>query len=271
MKKLDTRSKYLRKLIIDLFVLGQKSGGGGHFGGAFSLVEILRVIYDEFAKFKPNFPKWDNRDRIILSKGHGCLALYAILYDKGFLKKKEFLSYGKQFSILGGHPEHHIKGVEASTGSLGHGFPIGVGISLAAKMRKKNFKTIIIVGDGELNEGSNWEAAMTAEKHSLNNLIILIDYNKFQSYGYLKKVSGLNTLDKKFKSFGFKTQEIDGHNLNQIRRALKNSFKEKKKPNVIICNTIKGKGYLEAENNPAWHYVKKVSPEVAKKILEKIR
>lgn len=271
MKKIDERSKYLRKLIIDLFVLGQKSGGGGHFGGSFSLVEILRVVYDEFAKFKPNYPNWPNRDRVILSKGHGCLALYAILYDKKILKKFFFYSYGKQFSILGGHPEHHIPGVEASTGSLGHGFPIGVGISLGAKLLKKKFKTIVIVGDGELNEGSNWEAAMTAQKHKLNNLIIIVDNNRLQSYGSVNQISGLDNFSKKFKSFGFKSQEINGHNLNQIRKALKNAFEQTNMPSVIICNTIKGKGYFEAENNPAWHYIKKVSSDEAKKILNKLK
>ena len=271
MPNLDDRSINIRKHILEIFAIGQESGVGGHLGGAFSLVEILRVIYDDFAKHKVTNPNWELRDRIILSKGHGCLALYAILYDKGYLSKKQFLSYGKKNTILSGHPEHFINGVEASTGSLGHGLPIGVGMALASKIKKRKNKVIVIVGDGELNEGSNWEAAMTASKHSLKNLIVLVDYNKYQSYGKIEEVSGLYPLKDKFQSFGFQTQEIDGHNIKQIKKALNKTLKLKNKPSAIICHTIKGKGYKEAENNPDWHYKKNVNLEEIKKIYSRLK
>jgi len=269
--KLDRLSLKLRKIIIDIFLIGQKKGIGGHIGGAFSLVEILRVLYINFAKNRPSNPKWHNRDRIIFSKGHGCLALYAILFYKGFIKKKTIEAYGKKNSILGGHPEHFINGVEASTGSLGHGLPISVGIAIAMKIKKRNNKVIVIVGDGELNEGSNWEAAMTASKHKLNNLIVIVDFNKYQSYGKLKDISILNSLKKKFESFGFYANEVDGHDVKKLKKILDNSKKAKKKPSAIICHTIKGKGLEEAENNPEWHYVKKIRENTIYEIYDKLR
>lgn len=269
--KLDKLSLKLRKIIIDLFLIGQKKGIGGHIGGAFSLVEILRVLYFNFAKNKPYSSKWINRDRVIFSKGHGCLALYAILFYKGFIKKKAIQNYGKKNSILGGHPEHYINGVEASTGSLGHGFPIGVGIALASKIKKRKNKVVVVVGDGELNEGSNWEAAMTATKYKLNNLIIIIDYNRYQSYGKLNDISNLNSIKKKFVSFGFYTQEVNGHDIKKLQTTFNNSKKSKLKPSAIICHTIKGKGLKEAENNPEWHYVKKLDQDKIDGIYNKLR
>ena len=269
--KLDKLSIKLRKIIIDIFLIGQKRGIGGHVGGAFSLVEILRVIYNNFARNNPANSKWENRDRIILSKGHGCLALYAILYYKGYIKKKTIQDYGKKYSLLGGHPEHFINGVEASTGSLGHGLPIGVGIALATKIKKKNNRVIIVVGDGELNEGSNWEAAMTATKHKLDNLLVVVDFNRFQSYGKLDDISNLNSLKKKFLSFGFNTKEVNGHDIKKIKQTLDNAKNSKHKPTAIICHTIKGKGLEEAENNPEWHYVKKLDENTINKIYTKLR
>jgi transketolase len=269
-KKLDKLSLYLRKIIIDIFLIGQKNRVGGHIGGAFSLVEILRVIYLNFARNSASNDKWKFRDRIILSKGHGCLALYAILFYKGYIKKKDIKNYGKKNSLLGGHPEHFINGVEASTGSLGHGFPIGVGMALAAKLNRRKNNVIIILGDGELNEGSNWEAAMTASKHKLNNLIILVDYNKYQSYGKVDEVSNLNSIKEKFASFGFYVQEVNGHDIEKLKNSLQNTKKNKQKPSAIICHTIKGKGLEEAENNPEWHYVKKIDEHKIQEIYGKL-
>ena len=176
---LDQRSKDLRKLVIKMISVGRR----GHIGPALSLIEILRVLYDSILKYNSNEPKWSNRDRFILSKGHGCLALYAILADKEFFKMEELDNFCEPKSILGGHPERDkIPGVEASTGALGHGMPIAVGIALAAKIKNKDYKTYVVTGDGEINEGSVWEAAMSASKHKLNNLCVLIDHNKLQSY-----------------------------------------------------------------------------------------
>lgn len=249
--KLDKRSKLLRKNVVDCLL----GGGRGHVGSALSLIEILRVLYDEILKFDPKNPKKKNRDRLILSKGHGCLALYAILADKKFISPKTLRSTGKSNSILGGHPEKKVPGVEASTGALGHGMSIGLGMALAAKLQKQKHKVFVIVGDGEINEGSIWEAAMSASKHKLNNLKILIDYNKIQSYGFTKDVLNLEPLRKKWKSFGFEVSEVNGHNVNQLLKNFKKFLKTKSsKPSVTICHTVKGKGFKFAENNPFWHH-----------------
>ena len=169
--KLDKRSKYLRSLICKILL----STDRGHFGSAMSLVEILRVLYDEIIFFDSIKPQNDKRDRVILSKGHGCLALYAILADKGFFPMKELEKAFSKNALLGGHPENHIPGVEVSTGALGHGFSLAVGMAKAAKIKKKNHKIYVIVGDGELNEGANWEAALSASQNKLGNLKVVVD------------------------------------------------------------------------------------------------
>ncbi len=250
--KLDKRSKYLRGLVVRSLL----GGGRGHMGSAMSLIEILRVLYDNVANInKKNFKK-KIRDRVILSKGHGCLALYAILADKNFINKKELDKASRINSILGGHPESSkVKGVEASTGSLGHGLPIGVGLALAAKISKVNYNIFVIVGDGEINEGSVWESAMIATKHKLDNLKVIIDYNKIQSYGPTKDVLNLEPLKEKWKSFGFDVSEINGHDVKKLKKNFLNFKKIKnKKPSVTICHTIKGKGFNFAEDNPYWHH-----------------
>ena len=250
--KLDKRSKLLRKYVCDCLI----GGGRGHVGSALSLVEILRVLYDDIMTYDSNRPNDPSRDRLILSKGHGCLALYAILADKNFIKSKALISTSKLNSKLGGHPEENkVPGVEASTGALGHGLPIGVGMALAAKILKKKHKVYVIVGDGEINEGSVWEAALSASKHKLNNLKVIIDYNKIQSYGSTKEVLDLEPLKDKWKSFGFQVSEVNGHHVNQIKKNLREFCKNRtSKPSVTICHTIKGKGFKFAENNPYWHH-----------------
>ena len=257
--RLDTRSKYLRKLIVQSLI----GGGRGHMGSAMSLVEILRVLYDEFIKFNPKKPKSENRDRLILSKGHGCLALYAILADKKFIRRTDLDETSKFESILGGHPESlKVPGIEVSTGALGHGFPIGVGMAIAAKLKKKKHNIYVVIGDGESNEGSIWEAALSASKHKLNNLKLMIDYNKIQSYDFVNKVLDLEPLKKKWESFGFEVSEINGHDVKNLKTNLKNYLKSKSgKPSVTICHTIKGKGFYFAENNPKWHHKNSFSTE----------
>ena len=250
--KLDNRSKYLRQLIVQALI----GGGRGHMGSAMSLVEILRVLYDKFIEFDPKNLKKRNRDRFILSKGHGCLALYSILADKKFFSKELLNNTSKTGSILGGHPEYSkVPGVEASTGALGHGLPIAVGMSLAAKIKKEKHKIYVVVGDGEINEGSIWESALSASKHNLSNLKVFVDYNKIQSYGFTKDVVDLEPLIDKWKSFGFDVSEINGHDINQLTKNLIEFKKNKNnKPSATICHTIKGKGFPFAENNPYWHY-----------------
>ena len=249
--KIDERSKYLRRLIIEMVEVGNR----GHIGSAMSLVEILRVLYDDFLNFDCNSPSWIDRDRLILSKGHGCLALFSILADKQFFNKKELETFCKPDSILGGHPEYgKVPGVEASTGALGHGLPIGVGMAIAAKIQNKKHKIIVITGDGELNEGSNWEASMSASKHKLNNLCLMIDYNKIQSYGKTSEVLELEPLSDKLKSFGYNVLETNGHNIEQIKSCLNSFTKYLERPTAIICHTVKGKGLPFAEHNPHWHH-----------------
>ncbi len=257
--KLDNRSKYLRQLIVQALI----GGGRGHMGSAMSLVEILRILYDEFIKFDPKKPKNKNRDRLILSKGHGCLALYAILADKKFIKGTDLDTTSRFESILGGHPESlKVPGVEVSTGALGHGLPVGVGMALAAKLKKQNHNIYVVIGDGESDEGSIWEAALSASKYKLNNLKVMLDYNKIQSYDFVDKVLNLEPLKKKWESFGFEVSEVNGHDVKNLRANLKDYLKSKSdKPSVTICHTIKGKGFYFAENNPKWHHKNSFSTE----------
>ena len=265
--KLDERSKYLRRLIIQTL----ESGKRAHLGSAMSIVEIIRVLYDDFLNINSNNIKDINRDRFILSKGHGCLALYALLADKNFFNKDELLKFCHFDSILGGHPEHGmVPGVEASTGALGHGMPIAVGMALAAKIQKRKNKIIVLVGDGELNEGSCWEAAMSASKHQLTNLTVLVDYNKIQSYGFVKDVLDPEPLIDKWISFGFSVNEINGHDVNQLKENLNKLPFNKLQPNLIICHTIKGKGFKFAENQPTWHHKSNLSESEISDMYESI-
>ena len=254
---LDSRSLDLRKRIVETLAYG----GRGHVGSAFSLVEMLRVLYDEVLRYDPGNPAWAHRDRSILSKGHGCMALYVMLAEKGFFPESELEKFCKRDGILGGHPDHRVPGVEASTGSLGHGLSIGLGFALNARYEKANHRTFVIIGDGESNEGSIWEAAMCAGKHQLSNLTVLVDYNKNQSYGPTFEVQDLEPLADKWRAFGFGTAEVDGHDVSQLRSVLLNLPVEANKPTAIICHTVKGKGVEFVENNMQWHHKSKVSDE----------
>lgn len=264
--KLDDKSIIIRKNIIKTL----ESGKRAHLGSALSIVEVIRVLYDDYLNVTPkNFSKL-SRDRFILSKGHGCLALYSILASKKFFSKEYLLKFCHLDSILGGHPEYkRIPGIEASTGALGHGLSIGIGMAYASKIMNLKNKIVVLLGDGEINEGSIWEGAMSASKHNLSNLTVLVDYNKIQSYDFVKNVLGLEPLKNKWKSFGFQTHEINGHNTKEIKKSL---FKETaKKPKLIICHTIKGKGLSFAENNPNWHHKSNVTEKDIKLMYEGLR
>jgi len=254
---LDKRSIYLRELILR----GLIGGNRGHIGSSMSSVEILRVLYDKFISFKPNKPKFEKRDRLIFSKGHGCLALYALLADKKFFPISKLDDFCKSNSILGGHPDIEIPGVEITSGSLGNGASIGVGIALALKIRNNKSKVFVVIGDGELGEGSNWEAFMYADKYKLENLYFIVDKNNLQTYGDPAFISGLNSLGNKFKSFGLNTAVVDGHDTKKIEVALKKQFKIKNKSHVLICNTIKGRGIDFAENSLDWHHKSSLTKE----------
>jgi transketolase len=254
---MDQRSKQLRKSI----VRGLEGGGRGHIGSSMSLVEIMRVLFDSYLRYNPSDATWPDRDRLILSKGHGCLALYAILADKGFFDPEELDGFCKFDSRLGGHPElGKLPGVEASTGALGHGLPIAVGMALAAKIKKQSHRIVVIMGDGEINEGSVWEAAMSASKHKLNNLIAMVDYNKLQSYGLTKEVLDLEPLADKWKAFGFEVVEVDGHDMNALENLVARFPLKDNKPTAVICHTIKGKGISFAEGKAEWHHKSGLKP-----------
>jgi transketolase len=247
----DDRSKLLRRYVID----AMRGGGRGHLGSSMSMIEILRVLYDSVLKFDPVNPQASDRDRFILSKGHGCLALYAILADRGFFEVHELESFCRPTSRLGGHPERgKVPGVEASTGALGHGVPIGVGMAIGLRLRKSQSRVFVLTGDGEINEGSNWEALMAAAKHKLSNLTVMVDYNKLQSYGRTSDVLDLEPLVDKFESFGFVTCEVDGHDVSALEDVLSRLPFDKNAPSAIICHTVKGKGFPFAEGNPEWHH-----------------
>lgn len=241
----------LRKTIF----LTAYSASIAHIASAFSIVEILYVLYfHNILKIDANNPNIDDRDRFILSKGHGSLALYSILCCKGFFTKKTLKSFAKPGSILGGEPcIPKIPGIEATTGSLGHGLSIGVGMALAKKLDNKVEKVYVLLGDGECEEGTIWEAVMFANHKELNNLVVIVDCNKIQKMGTVEQIMSVFSWRKKFESFGWIVDEVDGHNILELKKIFE---KENitKHPKVILANTIKGKGISIMENNPKWHW-----------------
>jgi transketolase len=264
---LDERSRHLRRLV----VRGLAGGGRGHVGSSMSLIEILRVLYDDVLRHRPNEPKWRDRDRMILSKGHGCLALYAILIDKGYFAPEALDTFCRRDSILGGHPEAaKVPGVEASTGSLGHGLSYGLGMALAARIEKRPSRMFVVMGDGEIDEGSVWEAAMCAGKHRLASLTAIIDYNKIQSAGPTREIQDLEPLMDKWRAFGFATMEVDGHDVAALRAVFGRLPFDGGRPNAVICHTVKGKGITYAENDPEWHHKNKVSTEDAARMYAEL-
>jgi transketolase len=261
--ELDERSLELRRTIVKIL----ERSGRGHVGSAFSLVEILRVLYDDVLRYDSRNPAWFDRDRCILSKGHGCLALYVLLAEKGFFPESELWKCAKRDSILGGHPEYKkVPGIEASTGSLGHGLSIGIGMALNAKYEKASYRIIVIVGDGESNEGSIWEAAMCASKHRLCNLTVIIDYNKQQSYSSTFEVQNLEPFAEKWKSFGFGVREVDGHDVQALQSVLSGIPFEPEKPSAIICHTVKGKGISFVEQNLTWHHKSRLKDDEIRRL-----
>lgn len=260
---LDQRSKKLRMTIIEMM----ESGGQGHLASAFSLVEILRVLFDDVLRYRPQEPRWSGRDRFILSKGHGCLALYAILADKGFFPQEELRKFCHRSGILGGHPEPKVPGVELATGSLGHGLSVGIGFALNARFEKANYETFVVISDGESNEGSVWEAALCASKHKLSHLTVMVDYNRCQSYGPTSEILDLEPYADKWRSFGFAVREVDGHDVEGMRGVLSERPFHPGKPSLVICHTVKGKGVSFVENNPQWHHRGKLAQNEIQSLL----
>jgi transketolase len=225
-----------------------------HIGGAFSMADILAVLYNEVLHIDSSNPDDHNRDRFLLSKGHACTSLYATLALKGFFPIGQLANYAKDGSLLLSHTSHYVPGVEISAGSLGHALPVSVGISLGAKRKQQTWKTYCLVSDGELNEGSNWESILLAPQLDLDNLILIVDYNKIQSLGHVKEVIDIEPLIQKFESFRWETYETDGHDHEALKKTFLKCKELNKKPKVIIAHTVKGKGVSFMENKLLWHY-----------------
>ena len=228
----------------------------GHIGGAFSIADILTVLYFNEMNIDAKSPDSPDRDRLVLSKGHASAALYAVLAEKGYIDKKELKTFRNIDSNLQGHPDmNKVPGVDMTTGSLGQGLSVANGMALSSKLDSRGYRVYCILGDGELQEGQVWEAAMTAEKYQLDNLCVIIDANELQLTDTTMNVKGINQndIEQKFRAFGFQTVVIDGHNIESIIRALTIAEMTKGKPTAIICKTIKGKGVSFMENQIDWH------------------
>ncbi len=226
-----------------------------HIGTNYSATDLLAVLYGKVLCVDPNIPKWPERDRFILSKGHGCAALYAVLAERGFFPLDWLDTFCQNGSHLAGHITHsQIPGVEVSTGSLGHGLSISAGMALAAKRDHKDYLIYCILSDGECDEGSTWESILFGSQHKLDNLIAIVDYNKIQSLGTVKEVMDLEPFAEKWRAFGWAVREIDGHNFEEIDGSLSKIPFEKGRPSCIIAHTVKGKGVSFMENNLLWHY-----------------
>jgi transketolase len=263
--QLDERSIELRRLVVRAL----DGGARGHIGSSMSLIEIMRVLYDDVLRYRAADPQWEDRDRCILSKGHGCIAQYVLLAEKGFFPYEVLDGFCRRDSILGGHPEAgKVPGVEASTGALGHGLPIGVGRALALRIKGNAARVFVVTGDGEIDEGSVWEAALSAAKHRLSNLTVMIDYNKIQSAGPVAEILDLEPLADKWRAFGFAVDEVDGHDVPDLRRILRRVPFAADRPSLIICHTVKGKGLSFAENDANWHHKSSIKPDLVAEMYD---
>lgn len=265
--KLQCLANEVRKSIID----ETHAAKSGHPGGSLSCADMLTYLYFEEMNVDPKNPKDENRDRFVLSKGHSAPALYAVLAEKGYFSKADLLSLRAPDSYLQGHPDmKNIPGVDMSAGSLGQGFSTAVGMALAAKMDDKNYRTYAVLGDGEIEEGQIWEAAMFAGHRKLDNLVAIVDNNNLQIDGTIEEVCSPYPIDKKFEAFNFHVINIDGHDFDQIKKALDEARETKGMPTAIIMKTVKGKGVSFMENQASWHG-KAPNDEQEKQALEELK
>lgn len=249
-KELEIKAVEIRKIMLQMI----HDAGAGHTGGSLSSVDILVSLFYNKMKHDANNPNWDERDRFLLSKGHSVEGYYSVLADSGYFPKEDLSTFSKFKSELIGHPNKNVPGVEMNTGSLGHGLPIGVGMALGAKKLGNPCTIYVLMGDGELAEGSIWEAAMAASNYKLDNLIAIIDRNGLQISGCTEDVMSLENLKEKWAAFGWDTVEVDGNNMQSLIEGLDIAKKRKGKPQMIIAKTIKGKGVSFMENVPTWHH-----------------
>jgi transketolase len=263
---LQEKANIVRKHIVRMIA----AAGSGHIAPALSCADIIVALYFGVLRLDPRNPQWEDRDRFILSKGHGCAAHYAVLAEKGFFPLEVLDTFCQLDSILGGHPDRRkVPGVEASTGSLGHGLSMGVGMAIAGKVDRKGYRVVVLLGDGETEEGAVWEAAMAASHFRLDNVIAIIDRNRLQVDGWTAEVMNPEPLADKWRSFGWRVQEINGHDMNEIVDALHVATAARERPAVIIAHTTKGKGVSFMEGSVDWHYGA-VSAEAAARALREL-
>jgi transketolase len=239
-----------------------------HLASCLSIADILACLYWNTLRIDPARPGWADRDRFILSKGHAAAIVYAALAERGFFPVSELESYCELGSRLTGHITSGVPGVELSSGSLGHGLPVGCGIALAAKREQLPFRTVVLASDGELDEGSNWEAILFAPQHKLDNLLLIVDYNKIQSFGSVKDVLDLDPMADKFRAFRWAVREVDGHDIKQLAATFAQFPFETGKPSVVIAHTVKGKGVSFMEDSLEWHYKSPTEEQVELAVRE---
>ncbi len=249
---IDAIKDLAKNMRIDILNM-TSNANSGHPGGSLSSTDIVSVLYGSIMNYDSSNPKWEDRDRFILSKAHACPVLYAALAETGFFDKSELMTFRKLNSRLQGHAHIKTPGVEMSGGSLGQGLSFGVGVSLAAKIDKKNYKTYVLLGDGELNEGQIWEAIMSAKKYQLDKLVAIVDRNGIQNDRFTNQVMDMSPIIDKWSAFGWETYSVDGHNTEDIENVFNCLNYENSKPKVIIADTVKGKGVSFMENNPDFH------------------
>jgi len=239
-----------------------------HIGSALSIMDILAVLYGRVMNLRPAEPGWEGRDRFLLSKGHACVAVYAALAERGFIGIDALATYGGDGSALMNHISHKVPGVEFSTGSLGHGLPFGTGKALAAQRRGAAWRTFVVLGDGELAEGSNWEAMMFAAHHKLDRLVAIVDYNKLQSLTTVEKTLRIEPLVDKLRAFGWAVWEVDGHDHVALAQALGGAPWQQGQPSVLVCHTTKGRGVSFMEGSVDWHYRSPNDEQLAQALAE---
>ena len=257
-------AKKIRALSLQMVTRAKAS----HIGSALSIADIVAVLYGGVLRIDPAQPRMPARDRFILSKGHACVAVYAALAERGFFPISELGSYGQDQSNLMNHISHKVAGVELSSGALGHGLPFGVGKAMATKRLAADWRVFVLMSDGEMDEGSNWEALMFAAHHKLDNLVAVIDYNKLQSLTTVAQTLGLEPLADKLRAFGWAVREVDGHDHGQLQQALGSSPWEAGKPSIVIAHTTKGKGVSFMENQVLWHYRSPSAEQLAQALAE---
>ncbi len=265
LKVLEEKARQLRKHVIDMTVIG----GLGHVGPSLSCADILACLYCGVMKLDAKNPAWEDRDRFILSAGHKGLALYSILAICGYFPEDTLMTYHGCDSLLGHHPVKGLPGVEIPTGSLGHGCVLAAGIALAGRMQNKGYRVFTLVGDGELDEGSVWEAARVASHYKLDNLVLIVDRNNLMGSGRTEDISALEPLDHKFEAFGWGVHTVDGHDMSQLYSALTRTPWVGGRPTAIIARTIKGRGVSFMENDPSWH-IRTITPEQAEQALREL-